>query len=99
MTIQIIRCSIEIRLSEGPLGTDNFVTRVAASGDQNHHNAPVRQQNEAHVFEHRFGDRRRNDNPQAARNLRQDVSGALGDFLRGSRGGELSTDPFLILRA
>ncbi len=99
MPIQIIRRAVEIRLSKGPRGTDNFVSRVASSGDQNHHDASVRQQNEAHVFEHRLGDGRRNHNPQAARNFRQNVSGALGNFLRGGRGGKFTTDPFFILRA
>ena len=97
MTIQIVRGAVEIRLIERPLGPNNFVARVPPGRNQNDHDAAVRQQNKSHVLEHRLGDRRRNHDSQSARNFRQHMSGALGNFFRRCRRGEFAANPFLDL--
>ena len=89
--------AVEVGLVEFPRGTNNFVARIAARGNQNHHNPAVRQQDEAHVFEDRLVDGRGNHDPQPSRNFRQHMSGTFGDFLGGSRCGEFTADPVFIL--
>ena len=99
MAIQIVRRAIEVRLAEYALWPDDLVSRVAARRNQHHDHAPVRQQNEAHMFQHGLRDRRRNHDAQAPRNLRENVPSALGNFLCRRRGGKFPANPFFVFRA
>ncbi len=98
MAVQKLRGSVQLALREAPVRTQDFVPRVPSGGNQHHDHPAVGEQPHARVLEHRFAHRRRYDDPEAIRDFRQNVPGALGNFhgIRGS--AHLAADPFFVRR-
>ncbi len=99
VAVQKARDAIEIFLAESTLGTNKFVARDTARGNQHDEDAIVGQEQKAQVLDHAARQRRRNKNAQPARNSRKHVARALHHGFGSLRGIQLAANPLAIFGA
>ncbi len=93
----MIGYAVKILLAKLTLRPNQLIPRGASCGYQHHEDAMIRNNEEAHMFNHAAGQGRRNEDAEPSRNRRENLAGALHHCFRSFSSFQFAAYPLAVL--